>query len=404
MSNNLAQFEGTPFPSYFNTPPHAASDFLAKLAMRFGRVVAVVPPDSGRSRSKRYFEYDVLADITGEHTPQHRVLLHNCIVLSSFGSGVDYSRWTPRVLEEDPDDPNTYGTGSRVFVAHINGSAFGGVIIGGPQVAEEAFGQVDKPAKGHHGVTQFNGVRVEVDHLGQLHVLRQGAQLGDGKRADDSPAASKLQMLKSGNIRTEARQDHQQLADRHVMLEAGSEVAITSQGQSTLQSKLGGVTIKSPLGVIKTTGLGVHLGGDGATDFMVMGTTYRAAETGLHAVKANNYTMMAAYFTAAALAWGWFAPLAVIVDPTGTLTTFAASASVAAGTAASTNAAAAATIASFESLAPTYLSKKHRLGDLDIDPDIDTPMAEAASVLQTLIDTQIATEVARRATGLGRIL
>lgn len=390
----IGQFEGTVAPSYFNAPETAEKDFTSMLPLRFGRVVRVIPPtDKERSRSKAYFEYDVLAEVNGEHEDAHRVLLHNCMAMSAFGGGADFTRWTPRLPETDVDDQQNYGTGSRVFVMHVDASSFGGVIIGGPQVADQPNNELDDDARGHRQISQFNGVRTEIDHLGALTITRRGATKGDGSRADDSRAGSVFRMLQSGSVRTEARKDLQSLADDHIVLEAGKEIVASAGGQITVKSGTAGIGMNTPAGLIKTTGLGVHLGADGATDAMVMGTRYRAAETVMNGTVQAAWTATAAAFGAESAAWLWLGPLAIMLDPTATMTALAATAGSLTGSAAVAATAAATAMATFEAAAPTYLSLKHRLGDGDVPVPGLEPAAETSFELESVIEQLLTSTV-----------
>lgn len=133
--NVLGDFEGTIAPTFMSQGRSRGADLLQGLPLRMGRVMRVHKPSDVSNVSKRFREYDVAVDVAGENAPSTRFTIPHCLVMSAFGGIADYSSWTPRVSEVNAAEQNNYGSGSRVLVLLINGSSFGGVIIGGVQSA-----------------------------------------------------------------------------------------------------------------------------------------------------------------------------------------------------------------------------------------------------------------------------
>jgi hypothetical protein len=352
MPDKLSQYEGSVAPAFLERMGRGKDrDFLSKLPLRLGRVVRVHNPDDASSRSRAFFEYDVLVEEGSENTETTRTMLPHCWCMSEFGGAADFSRSTPRVLDTDSQNMQDFGTGSRVLVMLINASSFAGVIIGGIQ---HSSGEHDDRTKGHHSIWQFNGVRREVDSEGQLHYTMKGATDARGNllaSANIVAEGTGYHLLKDGTIQFDAKNDWQETV--------GNNKNVTVQRQATLTSQTAGIDFIANAGLITTSSLGVHLGA--ATNAMMLGTTYRAAETALHSAKGAAWGAASAAFIAESTTWGVFAPFAVVLDPTGTLTAFAlasASATAAAGSAA---AVAAGAITTFEGAAATFLSLKNLL-------------------------------------------
>lgn len=414
MNDPIAEYEGTVPPSFLQTMNAGRPmQQMRGLPLRQGRVIKVHKPKDDSNRSKRFFEYDVSIDDGSEHSPNTRYTIHNCWMLSRFGGAADFSRSTPRPIDasrkHDASDEG-FGYGNRVLVLCINGSAFGGVILGGVQ---HTLGEVDDDSRGHHHIDQFNGVRHEVDNDGQLHITFRGATKVDGSledRAvkdathDDVTKRTGWHLLKDGSIRFNTVADEQLIALDHashiIKVVANKDYNILSQGTFTWESKgsafltvgdaygvtvqndigiesragnlnvgiLGsiditsqtqGITLTANAGLIKTSSLGVHLGL--ATDAMVKGTTYRAAEATMNATVAAGWAAAFAYFGAALTAWMAVGPFMALLDPTGTTTSLCIAAGGAAGAAVAASGAAQAAITSFEGAAPAYLSIKNLL-------------------------------------------
>ncbi len=356
--DKMAQYEGTVSPTFLQTQGRGkAHDYLQKLPMRLGRIIRAHKPTDDANRSKVFTEYDVMVDEGSEHSAAGRFVLSHCWMVSSFGGAADFTRSTPRMLDEtDKHDSQNYGLGSQVLVLLVNASTFGGIIMGGVQHTK---GEKDEDAKGHHSTWQFNGMRVEVNKDGEYSLTYKGATAPNGDLAagaDGAASGTTFEMTKDGSAKLHTANDAQHLkldhttktvdvladTDFHVrsngtftMETAGnssvtiggtsnvtvsgditvtssqghfaskslgdftqvSETGVwsaTSLGGATITSQASGITLNA-LELIQTNSLGVHLGL--ATDLMVKGTTYRAAEATLHAAQMAANTVMAGEIT-----------------------------------------------------------------------------------------------------------
>jgi hypothetical protein len=358
----LAEFEGTVAPTFMSQGRNQGADFLHGLPLRLGRVMRVHAPQDATNVSKRFHEYDVLVDAAGENAVATRYMVPHCLVMSAFGGLADFSTWTPRVSEVGAGEQTNYGSGSRVLILLINGSSFGGVIVGGVRasdfngVTDQSL--VDKKADGHQFTSQFNGVRAQVFDDGAFQLSVKGATDAKGalRDASFSTKSGTNILFRDGAVDLEVKDRYEITADGEFSWRSNSTTLLQSQGEIKILSDLGNVVVettsapagevllKSPFKV-RTDSAFVQLGV--GTDQMVKGTTYRLAEATL------NATEMSAR-VAAAVAWAVLAPFAIVLDPTGTLTSFCAAAAGADG-------AAAGALGTFEAGSPGYLSLKNSL-------------------------------------------
>lgn len=399
VNDRIAEYEGTVAPAFMSKSMLGRpEDHLKKLPLRMGRIIKIHAPGTPTCRNKKFFEYDVLVDDGSENNPSTRFTLSHCWMISQFGGAADHSSWTPRVLQErslkhDFVDEKSYGHGSRVLVLCINGSGFGGIILGGVQHTLKKDG--DSTALGHHLLWEFNGIRANVDKDGQLHVTYNGKTLETGLPDNVSAdvVGTGVHMLQDGGLKVNTKDEEQFIFVDHashiLSLQAKNDFKVLSNGTMTLESKgaskwtigstldveaLGEINVKSTAGLIKTSSLGVHHGL--ATDAMVKGTTYRAAESvsnagimaGMQTVAAGMAAVAAALATAgAAIQAATVLHKIPVVGPIlGSIPLQAAGVAIAAASAGATTAAGGATAAAtalttFEGGAPAYLSLINRL-------------------------------------------
>lgn len=322
MPDRVAEYEGTVTPAFLRTmSQNKAQDFLSKLPLRMGRIIKVHAPTDSSSRSGFVYEYDVLVEEGSENSVATRTVIPHCWIMSELGGAADFTRSTLRALETDKQDMGNFGYGNRVLVLLVNASSFAGVIVGGIQ---HSLGEKDDPSLGHHQTKLFNGLRWEIDKDGQLHLTFGGSTDITGKpnaTNDPTAAGTALELLKTGfNVTT----------PKDVTLTAGGNIAFTAN-----------------TGTVQTNSLFVKLGA--ATDQMIKGTTYRAAET------ASNSSIAAALGACALAMTALAANPTVSPDlPQGPIcATFVA--------AAAALTAAAGAIAAFEAGSVGYLSLKNSL-------------------------------------------
>lgn len=305
---------------------------LADTSLRIGKVIKVHYPSDPTSISKRFNEYDVQCIVGGGATDSERIfVIPRCRVASAFGGVADFTRWTPRVTAKDPKERD-FGESSVVLVQLINGSPFGGIIIGGPQSMGgegDQHTEKDDATDGHWAVTQFNGIRMEINNDGELVISRTGATDGFGRKLNlADPEGSKIQLLNGGDVSVDAMKDFRVVAQQSIYAE--------SQMETTLKAGVAVIT-DSPL---------VQLGGSRAIDSMIKGTTYRAAES------SSNATLVAALTSLASAMGG----LAAAAPPLQTASTPPMPLAPLFVTAAAALSAAAAAISAFEAGSTAYLS------------------------------------------------
>lgn len=382
--DKLAEFEGSVTPSILRKDnPYRLDLELKALSIRTGRVVREYPPDHQMNRSKEFYEYDVFIDRTAtENRPEGVILARNCLVASTFGGAGDFTRWRPRVEPVSADlefsNQEQHGYASRVLVVFVDGSVHRAVIIGGTPHKLSAEPDKGNEAKGHHAIMQFNGIRSEVDDNGQLHITYNGKT--DSKGATTvlgNVAGSGLHLLSDGSIKFHTNSEEQFLFFDH----SSHSVSLQAHNDLNVKSSLGGlkvntvqqIDITATAGLIKTSSLGVHHGL--ATDAMVKGTTYRAAETVKNTTEGAAWATdsaanaaLAAYLGTAAAAWSAVGPFMLMLDPTSTTTNLSLAAAAGAGAAlaactaaAAAETAAATAVSTFEGAAPSYLSIKNML-------------------------------------------
>lgn len=410
--DSIGQYEGSVAPAFMQRALQGRpDDMIRKLPLRLGRVTKVYDPkDQPNNRNQKYYEYDVMVDEGSEHRPSSRFTLNNCIMLSQFGGVADYSNWTPRPLAQDKHDATKEGIGfgSQVLVLLVNGSTFGGVILGGIQ---HMLGAGDDAATAHIFDWRFNGIRQTVNDDGEYHVVYTGKSKEDGTSDVDSAViGTGTHFLKDGGWKVNTKDEEQFIFVDHAShivsvqakddlkilsngtftwesakaatLKVGDKLEITAQADIVVTSSTGKLDISTvgdqsfsaSAGLIKTTSLGVHLGN--ATDAMVLGTTYRLGETTLmNGLMAGIQTVLASLTTAGASLTAAGASLSaaggamavpivgavaagpIVAAAGGTVT--AAGAAVTAALAGLT--AQVAAITAFEAAAATYLSLKNKL-------------------------------------------
>ena len=327
----LAEYEGTVAPSYYKESGAGGKERSKAPLLRIGRVIQARIPGTPGNLLGKWVEYDVSVDEGSENSPMTRYVIPRCIVMSAFGGANDYSTFT---LKEDNKNPNTqmeWGNGSRVLVLLINGSSFGGIIIGGVQHSQRE--KADSLLDGHHAKMVFNGIEFNVSDSGELSVSFNG------------PTGSKLPALPV--LPGSTGSAFKLKADGSIAMSGPGEVqsvSISHTGQS--------VDVSTGIG-------GFKIGG--ATDQLVKGTTYRTAEALSNVSVSAAMTANAAAMTslAAFLASPPFLNLAS-QDPSGTTAVIISAAAGATAAAATASTAAATAIATFEAGALAYLSLRSK--------------------------------------------
>lgn len=141
--------------------------------LRMGEVKRIISPSDVDSRSKLFFEYDVLVAHQENGTAINKIY-HNCILYNTLAGLADYCTYTLR--KADNQDSVFQDVGSRVLLLCMDGNPGRGVIIGGIRFPEKK-----DTKKGHFFEWEFNGVHFEVNDDGSFSVTNKGKTNAKGE-------------------------------------------------------------------------------------------------------------------------------------------------------------------------------------------------------------------------------
>ncbi len=174
----------------------AFSNFL----LRIGEVKRIIPPKDKRSRSKRFYEYDVKVQHRENGTAVTK-MYHNCYLMNSLAGLADKVRYTLRAVETQGLNAATKpDAGSKVLILCINAEHAQAVIVGGIRHQDDDH---DDVAKGHHYEFEFNGANVAVNDDGSWTVTNKGKTAADGKadpKRDKDGAGTTVKVEANGNF------------------------------------------------------------------------------------------------------------------------------------------------------------------------------------------------------------
>lgn len=361
-------FDSTVIPSYLGAQPRGtdgdSDSQLTNYVLREGEVKRVYGKDHTLNFSKKYTEYEVDVvhrDGTGIATATS---YRGVAALSLFGGQADYSKI--RYRGSTKTDPDTgVGNGSKVVLLCVSGDQQRAVILGGLDVHED----IDSD---HKYKFEFNGLHVEIDSEGQLLVLHRGPTDNDGAVLEQYQGfeGCKLAVDKRANILLSGHNEKQSIrivnqdpdapeTDQSIYIKADQKFVVESSGTSEHNVK-GNVFIDSAEGAINlTSNDGTYIGR--ATDFMMLGSTYRNAEGTCNQSVGNAATAASGALGAASAALTTAAPLLAVPMVGGIL---AMPSIILAATQLATAAAQMGVIgtsyAKLEAMADTYLSSKNK--------------------------------------------
>lgn len=262
--------DGTVVPSFLSTRAGAGHSGFARsmmeMGLREGLVVAVHAPSADTNTNKHYYEYDVKVDHVdnGTHT---EIIFPRARLGNSFGGVADFVRWRPRLGgRASNDDGAIFSTGSRVYVMCVNGNTKSAIILGG---AQHPVGSDPEGDEEPLFVFEFNGIRAEIHPNGDFKLIHRGATdpMGVVEEDDATKNGTSITMDAEGDILIGTGADSQNL----IHLDSqGKRIHIT--GEEEVEIEAGGN--------VKINSTGVLTGG--ATDYTIMGTTYRTAQQALH--------------------------------------------------------------------------------------------------------------------------
>lgn len=287
------------------------SSAFGNTALRVGEVVEMLYPSNERNLSKKFIEYRVAVQQRDGEGGAVLTIYNNCMLLNGFGGLADKTRHTLRADASTERNGDGLGRGSKVLILCVNGETNQAVILGG--VRDENDADLDREEDGHNLYREFNGIGFAIDKFGQLKVQFRGATTIDGKldaahEASEENGPTTIEMQKDGSVEVYTKDRAQRLKVDHankktefhfdklwdvqvnekVTEKYGAEWECSVGATITIQAEKD-IVIKSATGTwtaecagrsyIKSAGL--HVGK--ATDAFMLGTTYRAAESQLHA-------------------------------------------------------------------------------------------------------------------------
>jgi len=356
--------DGTVVPTGLGTRTMGAmqdSGVFSNVEFRVGEVKEAIPPSSKRSRSKKFWEYDVLVQHrTGGGTGIGKVYA-NCALKDGFGGVGDTLRYT---LRADPQSTvnkgSLLGVGNKVLILCINGEQTSPVIIAGyPDNRRET-----TEAEGHHLEFEFNGVQFRIADDGSMELVFRGKTDANGKLSDKAKPDAEGTTIKidaNGSLTAATPKEDQSLtldhANKKVALVAGDHTGSIRgkwdyQVGGNVTWSTGGSCSLTATNRVNITSAGVTVGA--GTDAWLMGTTYRAAETALHTTLIGGLTALGVQLGVAGVALNG----AAVVSP-GPAAPFLTAAGVALNTAVANITAMVGGITSFEAGSGAFLSKKN---------------------------------------------
>jgi phage baseplate assembly protein gpV len=168
--------------------------------LRHGEVVRLIKPSEKGSRTKRFFEYDVLVQHRENGTAVTK-LYQNCVLINPLAGFADKAVWTLRPAPTQAASAADFdlGVGSQVLVLCLDGAHASAVIVGGIRNDQDK----DEEARGHHAVVEFNGVQFRANDDGSWTLTNKGKTAADGSadpKRDASGAGTTVKVQADGNF------------------------------------------------------------------------------------------------------------------------------------------------------------------------------------------------------------
>lgn len=237
------------FPSYHITSIEADSN----TEIRQGIVTEVIYPDNKRSINKSLIEYNVEVQfLSKDSNTASAVRFTNVSMADNLGSFPDRERL---VLRAAKTDKSGYSKGAKVLVGFIDGERARPVIISGFRDIERDNDKDISTGKIHWDKC-VNGIKDTVKVDGSCYKERIGPLDIDGKVTDKPKQCCRLEMTTNGSIQLALSDDSLGSPNYQYRLDSDTETAI----------------IKAPKGL--------RVGA--ATDYMLLGTSYRDAQKQLN--------------------------------------------------------------------------------------------------------------------------
>jgi hypothetical protein len=260
----------------------------SNLALRRGEVKEIIYPDDPKSSSKKYTEYRVAVQQNDGMETGSIVEYSNCQVMSLFGGVTDKLVYTLRADSQTTTEKGT-GIGSKVHVLCEDGNSNRAFIIGGLRDSNESSAK-DSGDAGHNLLFEFNGIRALINKDGEFEINFNGATDNTGKLLDGVDSAnsgSVFHFLKNGDI--QLGHDDQVLTLEHESqawrMKAAKAISEETDGDwSGVAQKTAFLAGKQSLdlqteGAAVITAKETKIGSDQASEHLVLGDTYRSAES-----------------------------------------------------------------------------------------------------------------------------
>ncbi|WNM70154.1 hypothetical protein [Myxococcus phage Mx1] len=273
--------DGTVMPSYLQilegSGPDGRELTLNDSRLRLGRVVAIHVPGMPSNNNGVYTEYDVEV----EAGAGVKLVYPRCIMADPLGGFADYLEWTPRLSVGTDQSGSRLDTGTRVLVLCLNGATNRGVIMGGAK----HHGRNRKDRKGHYLNFEFNGINARINDEGEFVLQHKGATRADGTLVDETD-------YKTGNVFRMNKEGDLEL----ITGDGAVSVFIQSSTRELILSAENGVYVETDDHVyFESAGLRV---GE-ATDYMLLGSTFRQAQAVKNASVRNAITAVVPLIAAA---------------------------------------------------------------------------------------------------------
>jgi hypothetical protein len=170
------------------------------LPLRYGEVKEVIYPTDQRSQSKKFLEYRVRVVQRNGSSASSPTDYRNCYVASLFGGVADKFQYTLRPATHlYPDNGRTdLRDGSRVLLLCINGETNNAFIVAA--IPNEQ-GEGDSQEDGHNLQFEFNGLNANINKDGEFVVTHKGATDIKGNLVDaGAPTGGYFKFKKDGTF------------------------------------------------------------------------------------------------------------------------------------------------------------------------------------------------------------
>jgi len=321
-----------PLPSHLATVP-APSYESAQYDdpyIRMGQVVDVIKPEDPRSIGKKLVEYDVQVQFRGP-SGTASTTMYRATLADPLGSYPDRAR---RLLRSSKLNKEGIGKGAKVLLVCVGGERSQAVIITGYRdtVRDSDLGLGDVKLLDEQ---EYNGIGSKISEDGNYALWRSGPKDEDGNVTNKPKGVPTIKMETDGSLAMSIGSSLEADPDQYFRLDRTDQKAL----------------ITSPAGL--------HVGK--ASDYMMLGTTYRQAESTMDKIVQQAWNDISNTTTACALLFA-AAAAKMVVPVTGAVAAAPDLAAIALQLTRIVVAASKAAVAleTFEGGAKTYLSTQNK--------------------------------------------